>query len=201
MKGRRALRVFMLTAAAVGAAAGIAYAAIPHALYGDTTACVKTSSGQMRAIDVAEGESCGASEQPLGLYQGYVQFVRRPTGPSATAGTTFTPVVGSSLLGSHLRHVYAITAKAIVETKLLAESRCRLTAESDEIAEIVLDESRNAPATNATHNLQGVVFVPMDVRVKCLADEDWTAIESSIMGVKVGKGAATITGSADPTSP
>jgi hypothetical protein len=152
-------------------------------------------------IDVAEGEACGGHESPLGLYQGYVQFVRRPAGPSATAGASFVPVVGSSLLGSHLRPVYAITAKAIIETKLAAESRCRLTAESDEVAEIVLDESRNAPAINATHNLQGVVFVPMDVRVKCLADQDWTAIESSIMGVKVGKGAATITDNADPTSP
>lgn len=201
MERKRLFRALVVAAAAVGVAAGIAYAAIPHGLYGDTTACVKTSNGHMRAIDVAAGASCAASEQPLGLYQGYVQLVRRPAGPSATAGTAFTPVVGSSLLGSHLRHVYAITAKAVIETKLAAESRCRLTAENEEIAEIVLDESRNAPATNATHNLQGVVFVPMDVRVKCLADQDWTAIESSIMGVKVGKGAATITDSADPTSP
>lgn len=201
MARKTMLRVGLVAAVAGIAFVGIAYAAIPHGIYGDTTGCFKTSNGQLRVIDVPAGDACGASEQPLGLYQGYVQLVRRPTGPSATAGATFTPVVGSSLLGSHLRHVYAITAKAVVETKLAAESRCRLTAENEEIAEIVLDESRHAPGTNATHNLQGVVFVPMDVRVKCLADQDWTALESSIMGVKVGKGAATITFSAEPTSP
>jgi hypothetical protein len=97
--------------------------------------------------------------------------------------------------------VYAITGKAVIETKLAAESRCRLTAERSDVAEFVLDESRNAPAINATHNLQGMVFGSMNIRVKCLADQDWTALESSIMGVKVGRGATITTDSADPVSP
>jgi len=139
-----------------------------------------------------------AAARPL---PGYVQLVRRPSGPSGPAGSGFTPIVGSSLLGSHLRPVYAISGKAVIETKIAAGSRCRLTGESDEIPQFVLDESRNASATQATHNLQSVVFAPMDIRVQCEADQDWTALESSIMGVKVGKGAAIITSSADPISP
>jgi hypothetical protein len=117
------------------------------------------------------------------------------------AGAAFTPIVGSSLLGSRLRPVYAITGKAVIETKLAAESRCRLTAENSETPEFVLDESRNAPAINATHNLQGMVFGSMNIRVKCLADQDWTALESSIMGVKVGRGAVISTDNADPVTP
>jgi hypothetical protein len=97
--------------------------------------------------------------------------------------------------------VWAITGKAVIETKLAAESRCRLTAENSETPRFVLDESRNAPAINATHNLQSMVFGPMDIRVLCTADQDWTAIESNIMGVKVGKGAAILTTNADPISP
>jgi hypothetical protein len=201
MRRHTILRVGVIAAVAGAVAAGIAYAAIPHPLYGDTTACYKTSNGQLRVIDVPAGDTCSESEQPLGLYQGYVQLVQRLAGPSALAGPAFTPVVGSSLLGSHVRPVYAITAKAVVETKLAAESRCRLTAENVETPQFVLDESRNVPAINATHNLQGVVFAPMDIRVVCTADQDWTAIESSIMGVKVGKGATVLTTDADPITP
>jgi len=201
MARRTMLRVGLIVAVIVVAFAGIAYAAIPHGIYGDTTACYKTSNGQLRVIDVAAGDACAGSEEPLGLYQGYVQLVRRPSGPSALAGSGFTPVVGSSLLGSHLRSAYAISAKAVIVTKVAALSRCRLTGESVEVPQFVMDESRAAPATETTHYLQGVTFVPLDIRVQCEANQDWTALESSIMGVKVGKGAAVTTGSADPISP
>jgi hypothetical protein len=201
MERRTVLRAGVMAAVVALAVVGVAYAAIPHGIYGDTTACFKNSNGQLRVVDVSAGESCNASESPLGLYQGYVQLVRRAAGPSALAGPGFTPVVGSSLLGSHLRPVYAITGKVVVETKLAAESRCRLTAENAETPQFVLDESRNVPAINATHNLQGVVFAPMDIRILCTADQDWTALESSIMGVKVGKGASIVTTDADPITP
>ena len=201
MERRRLLRVGVVAAVVGAVSAGIAYAAIPHGIYGDTAGCFKTSNGQLRVIDMAEGDVCGASEQPLGLYQGYVQHVRRVSGPSAAAGSGLTPIVGSSLLGSRLRSAYAVTGKAVIETKLPAESRCRLTAERVDIPQFVLDESRNGPATQATHNLQGMVFMPMDVRVQCEASQDWIALESSIMGVKVGKGADISTTSSDPVSP
>lgn len=203
MYRRNGLRLMLGAALAAAVAAGIAYAAIPSGIYGDTLGCFKTSNGQLRVVDITEGESCGAAEQPLGLYQGYVQLVHRPTGPSAAAGTAFTPIVGSSLLGTSTRlmPVWAITGKADIETKLAAESRCRLTAENSETPEFVLDESRNTPAINATHNLQGMVFGPMNIRVKCLADQEWTALESSIMGVKVGRGAVISTDNADPITP
>jgi hypothetical protein len=56
-------------------------------------------------------------------------------------------------------------------------------------------------ATEATHYLQGMTFVPLDIRVQCDANQDWAALESSIMGVKVGRGAAATTTSSDPISP
>jgi hypothetical protein len=56
-----------LIAVVVGVAfAGIAYAAIPHGIYGDTTARFKTSYGRLRVIDVAAGDACAGSEEPLG---------------------------------------------------------------------------------------------------------------------------------------
>ena len=152
-------------------------------------------------IDVVAGDACGASEQPLGLYQGYVQLVRRPTGPSGLAGSGLMPIVGSSLLGSHLRSAYAISAKAVIVTKVATLSRCRLTGESEVTPQFVMDESRAESATESTHYLQGVTFVPLDIRVQCDANQDWTALESSIMGVKVGKGATITTDGADPISP
>ena len=201
MARKTMLRMGLVAAVTGVAFVGIAYAAIPHGIYGDTTGCFKTSNGQLRVIDVPAGDACGGSEQRLDLHQGYVQLVRRPSGPSALAGSGFTPVVGSSLLGSHIRPVYAISAKAVIVTKLPALSRCRLTGESSTVPQFVMDESRSEPALETTHYLQGMTFVPLDIRVQCDASQDWTALESSIMGVKVGRGASISTTSADPITP
>jgi hypothetical protein len=203
MNRTRLLQVVLGVVVVGGAAAGITYAAIPHGTYGDTTACFKTSNGALRVIDVAAGESCNAHESPLGLYQGYTQLVRRPSGPSGVAAgfVTYTPVVGSSLLGSHLPSVYAITGKAVILTKVSAVSACRLTAERSDVPKFTLDETRNSPALETTHNLQGMVFGNFNVRVECASDQVWSAIESSVLGIKVGKGASITTTTAEPSSP